>query len=32
LSDGARVHWDDGHGHDCLVAYGRRWRGAATAA
>jgi hypothetical protein len=31
LSDGARVHWDDGHGHDCLVAYGRRWRGCAAA-
>jgi hypothetical protein len=31
LSDGARVHWDDEHGLDCLILYGRRWRGAAAA-
>jgi hypothetical protein len=31
LWDGANVHWDDAHGLDCLLLYGQRWRGAATA-
>jgi len=30
LIDGTYVHGGDGH--DCLIAYGRRWRGAATRA
>lgn len=30
--DGNRVHFDDRHGLDCLIAYGARWRGAATRA
>ena len=28
LIDGTYVHGSDRH--DCLIAYGRRWRGAAT--
>jgi hypothetical protein len=31
LADGARVHWDDRHGLNCLISYGRRWRNAAAA-
>jgi hypothetical protein len=23
--DGARVHWDEAHGLDCLILYGGRW-------
>jgi hypothetical protein len=30
LIDGNRVH--DAAGHDCLIVYGARWRGAATRA
>ncbi|MGH7114465.1 MAG: hypothetical protein ACREE9_08220 [Stellaceae bacterium] len=30
--DGNRVHFGDRHGLDCLIAYGKRWRGAATRA
>jgi len=32
MNDGNRVHFGDGHGLDCVIAYGRRWRGAATRA
>jgi hypothetical protein len=32
LPDGARVHLDEVHGVECLIAYGDRWRGAARAA
>jgi hypothetical protein len=32
LGDGARTHFDTGHGLDCLIDYGHRWRGAATRA
>jgi hypothetical protein len=32
LGDGARVHFDEAHGLDCLARYGQRWRGAATRA
>jgi hypothetical protein len=31
LCDGARVHLDGTHGVNCLIAYGRNWRGAAVA-
>ena len=32
LQDGNRVHLDDPHGLDCIIAYGKRWRGTATRA
>jgi hypothetical protein len=32
LCDGARIHFDGMDGADCIIAYGRRWRGAAFAA
>jgi hypothetical protein len=32
LADGNRVHLDDAHGFRCIIAYGERWRGAATLA
>jgi hypothetical protein len=32
LGDGSRVHLDGAHGLDCTIAYGERWRGAATRA
>ena len=32
LSDGARVHFDGVRGVNCIIAYGRKWRGAAVAA
>ncbi|MGH7100398.1 MAG: hypothetical protein ACREE4_22510, partial [Stellaceae bacterium] len=32
LGEGNRVHLGEAHGLDCLLAYGRRWRGAATRA
>jgi hypothetical protein len=32
VDDGNRVHLDDAHGLDCIIAYGERWRGAATRA
>src|SRR5947209_3289984 len=28
--DGNRVHFDESRGFDCLIAYGKKWRGAAT--
>ena len=31
LGDGNRVHLDGAHGLDCLLAFGERWRGEATA-
>jgi hypothetical protein len=31
LGDGNRVHLDDAHGLGCLLAFGERWRGEATA-
>ena len=31
LGDGNRVHLDAAHGLDCLLAFGERWRGEATA-
>jgi hypothetical protein len=31
LADGSRVHLDDAHGLDCLLAFGERWRAVATA-
>jgi hypothetical protein len=30
LADGNRVHLDEVHGLDCLLAFGTRWRGDAT--
>ena len=30
LADGNRVHLDQAHGLDCLLAFGERWRGEAT--
>lgn len=32
LSDGNRVHLDQAHRFECLIAYGERWRDAATRA
>jgi hypothetical protein len=32
LCDGARVHFDAVRGVDCIIAYGKKWRGAAMAA
>lgn len=32
LLDGNRVHLDHRHGLDCVIAFGERWRGAATRA
>jgi hypothetical protein len=32
LSDGARVHFGSVRGVDCIVSYGKKWRGAAMAA
>jgi hypothetical protein len=32
LAEGTRVHLDDARGLDCLIAYGLRWRSAATRA
>jgi hypothetical protein len=32
LGDGNRVHLDDAHRFECLIAYGGRWCGAATRA
>ena len=31
LADGNHVHLDGAHGIDCLLAFGERWRGEATA-
>ena len=30
--EGSRMHYGAGHGSDCLIAYGRRWRGTAMRA
>ena len=32
LCDGARVHFDGIRGTDCIISYGKKWRGAAVAA
>jgi hypothetical protein len=32
LGDGNRVHFGGDYGSECLIAYGRRWRGAASRA
>jgi hypothetical protein len=31
LADGTRVHLDEAHRLDCLLAFGERWRGEAVA-
>jgi hypothetical protein len=32
LCDGARVHLDGARGVNCVITYGKKWRGAAVAA
>ena len=32
MGEGNRAHLDDAHGLECVIAYGKRWRGVATAA